>query len=249
MLKIDHREGKLKALFDKHEIDVHFEVLEYGDMQLLDSNGVIRFIFERKATDDLLASIKDGRYHNQKARLFQRFQPSQVYYIVEGPLTYTFQPVKTTDKILQSSVINMMLRDKIGVFHTSSIDQTFHLLCGVYQRFREDPLKYLGNAEVVAAGVGGDASAAITPHEEHTVVQTSANATPTQVWKAMLCQIPGVSEKSALAIVERYPTLVALQLSLKDLSVVDRVKELQTIKISDRKLNKRIVEGLLTHLF
>ena len=231
--KADHREGKLKELFNAHPVlkdVVVWENLEYGDFQLI-YNDTISFIFERKATDDLLASIKDGRYNNQKAKLFEVFKPSQIFYIIEGKMTYK-QPDKqtTTEKILNSSVINMTLRDKICCFQTANITETFDLLFGVYQRFAADPAKYLAEA---------------TTHEKDFVKETTGS-----VWKAILCQIPGINSKASETIMKKWDTFRAMYAELDPLTPIQREKVLNELKSDGgRRLGKRVTEGMIGAFF
>jgi len=66
--KLDHREGKLKEMFEEQKICLEYENLECGDFQILNEEGEIMFIFERKSIDDLLASIKDADTKIKKSR-------------------------------------------------------------------------------------------------------------------------------------------------------------------------------------
>ena len=140
-LKIDNREGKCKEYCVPSE-DIVFEQLTFGDFQLC-KDGEICFLFERKTPEDLLASIKDGRYKNQKASCLTHFKPHQYFYILEGAISYTSQPKFPHEKILHSAIINTQLRDKIGFFFTRSPKETFELIKSIYQRFKEKPDEYL----------------------------------------------------------------------------------------------------------
>ena len=91
-LKIDHREGKLKELFLRYQetkkledVQLVFENLAHADIQLWlpgQTENVLLAIFERKSYSDLLASIKGGRYRNQKAVLidsgYRRFETQYI---------------------------------------------------------------------------------------------------------------------------------------------------------------------------
>ena len=232
LLKIDHREGKLKELFDaSKDIQFVYENLEFGDFQLV-LDGDIKCILERKSIDDLLASIKDGRYKNQKARVLATFAPSQIFYIIEGKRP-VYSSQQTKDKIVHSSIINTCLRDKIGIFTTNNVEDTFALLCGIYKRFKEDPLKYTVPQKV----------------EEETVVITSASSSTEQVWKAMLCQIPGISEKSAQVIVDKWPTFQSMYTELSGMDNSSKITVLDGLKHNQRRLGKRTVDGILKQFF
>ena len=237
ILKVDNREGKLKPLFDEQkELQVVYETLEYGDFQLIhEGETVPLFIFERKTLDDLLASIKDGRYKNQKARLLQTFQPSQLYYIIEGKCSY-HPSTKATDKILQSAIINTQLRDKISCFITQNLQDTFHLICGIFTRVKDDQDKYI-NVQATT--------------QEQTVVMTKNASEPSKVFQAMLCQIPGISDKSASVVVEKWQQFKHMYDELIVLSHEERNSILDNLKhpSTNRRLGKRTVEGILKYMF
>ena len=64
---IDNREKELKDYF-KNNDNIKFENLDIGDIVIKDNDKIIMMI-ERKTLEDLSASIKDGRYKEQKIRL------------------------------------------------------------------------------------------------------------------------------------------------------------------------------------
>lgn len=234
LLKVDHRETKLKPLFDQAKIPCVYENLQYGDFQLLYNNQVY-FIIERKTISDLLASIKDGRYKNQKARLFQVFKPSQVYYVIEGAVPYDVSATSVQDKTVVSCVINTMLRDKVGCFNTKGMRETFDLVQNIYSRFVEDPKKYC--------------EASVADCKEETRVHTSALDDAQRVLIKLLCQIPGMSDTSTQPFVERWQSFAAMYEEMRALNAVERLALLNTFKVNNRKLSRRIVENLVKLLF
>ena len=70
-LLIDNRETKIKEHF-KNKDYVTIENLELGDI-IFKYNNEIVLIIERKTLSDLAASIKDGRYNEQKKRLLSNY--------------------------------------------------------------------------------------------------------------------------------------------------------------------------------
>ena len=75
-LIIDKRENELfeklsiyLEMFENKNIKLENDVLPLGDILLKDDNNLL--IIERKTINDLLASIKDGRYTEQSLRLSQ----------------------------------------------------------------------------------------------------------------------------------------------------------------------------------
>ena len=82
---IDSREIQLYNILierdlDKYSIYISKEQLELGDIRIISDN--IDFIYERKTMNDLLSSIKDGRYKEQKHRLLSNHK--NINYIIEG---------------------------------------------------------------------------------------------------------------------------------------------------------------------
>ena len=70
---------KLKVGDKLQNIKFTIENLELGDINFV-YNGELILIIERKSLKDLISSVKDGRYKEQKARM-KAFM--QVMYIIE----------------------------------------------------------------------------------------------------------------------------------------------------------------------
>ena len=103
ILYIDNRETALIENFKEFEANLKkFQVevcaLKVGDILISrnvpsesDSNTDIYknavLIFERKTCADLLSSINDGRYREQKSRLLSNFKKSQICYIIENDIS------------------------------------------------------------------------------------------------------------------------------------------------------------------
>ena len=67
-LILDHREGKLKELFQNNlDIKLDYQNLDYGDFCIFNNENPF-IIIERKTLDDLSSSIIDGRYKEQKQK-------------------------------------------------------------------------------------------------------------------------------------------------------------------------------------
>ena len=86
-LHIDNRECTVDHFHGKAYPWVYFGNLDLGDY-VFKMNGSVVCIIERKTVEDLANSIRDGRYREQKARLFSQYDPRQIMYLVEGTLLY-----------------------------------------------------------------------------------------------------------------------------------------------------------------
>lgn len=225
-LILDHREGKLKELFQNNlEIKLDYKNLEYGDFCIF--NNIDPFvIIERKTLDDLSSSIIDGRYKEQKQKMLSLVNRSNIYYIIEGSIKYN-----DSKKNIIGSIINTMIRDDIKIFFTKDITDTYHLLLNIISRVTKEPEKYLsGLAETVEIPVKKQSNGG--------------------VYKNMLCQIPGISNKAADSIIAVYPTFNTLYSTLEKLEDSEKLKLLKEIKLdSSRKISSSALNNIIVNLF
>ena len=164
MIIIDTREAKLIDLFKLAKIPCEIVNLPIGDIILrhtLDittntapnttQNNIqtFEFILERKCVQDMVASIKDGRYKEQKLRLLaEAYNPANTHttsnthrhviiaYIVEGTPAELRVPADKT--MLLGSVISSTFRDNISILRTYSLQETFDLLVRMHDRLARD---------------------------------------------------------------------------------------------------------------
>ncbi len=173
--------------------DIAFQI-EAGDL-----SGV-RVVLERKTAADLGASQKDGRYREQRARLYSlRGSGVSIGYIVEAPawsptLSRSWCLGAFNEVHLQQAIIRLQLRHSIPVFHTMCIVDTIAYIRRIAKLLVGDPAVF----ESVAAKTTAEAAAAYTA-EIH--VKKAANTTPERVLYAMLMAIPGVGKTAADALV------------------------------------------------
>jgi len=118
-LVLDKRERKLIQLFAKGSVEVR--TLDVGDIlcEYGDGSG---WIAERKTTDDLAASLQDGRWDEQCDRLLKT--GLSVVYIVEGDL----KDARFSVASLWGAVIRAELMEGVYVFRTWCLAETKELL-------------------------------------------------------------------------------------------------------------------------
>ena len=168
-------------------------------------------IIERKSLSDLMASIRDGRYDEQSYRLTHSTSlPTlhNVVYIIEGVLT---QLKRASDRALVHSTMTSLNHFKgFSVLRTASTLETAEYLltaAGKIQRnLQERKMPWYCNTNHV--------SATIEPvHAPYcTVVKQvkKENITHKNIAEIMLCQLPGISSTTAVAIVAVFPTMKQL---------------------------------------
>ena len=206
-LFIDSREKNLLKIIIERDLDnykdkinIHNKQLDIGDIQIILDNNL--FIFERKTTNDLLASINDGRYREQKARL-KSSNARSITYIIEGD-NITSSKNKNQKK-LTSVYYNSIYRDGINVLFMKDVNDTATFLLLLSTKMIDKPENYLGNIE----------------EKEYIDVckiktEKKMNIDKDNCYLLQLSQIPSISKELAKKIKDIYPSLMVLMTSLKD---------------------------------
>ena len=238
IIKIDTRE---QDLFSKCEstisavpkfadIKLISQTLPLGDIIINDgTNDCI--IIERKTLSDLAASIKDGRYEEQSYRLNGlQHHNHNIIYLIEGDM-YRFNTFKERiDKqTLYSAMFSINYFKGFSVMRSNNLEETAMIACNM-------AYKLVGGLK--AGKVGFYSNNIQTKTDDNSSADQNNNAddkeptekdycsvikkvkkdniTADNIGEIMLCQIPGVSSTTALAILSQFKTLPNLILALKE---------------------------------
>lgn len=165
-LVLDYREKALIARLPGATV----KPLVLGDI-VLEHEGEEIMIIERKTGADLSASICDGRYREQSARLAACGLPAHsVVYVIEGSLQGHSIPKES----LLSSMVSLSHRLGFTVMRTDSVDET---------------VEYL-NVLLRKVGKPSTASSVVKKAKKDSI-------TPSTIAAIMLSQIPYVSASTA----------------------------------------------------
>lgn len=225
-LQVDVRETKLAALLEEQGTRFESVPLVVGDFQIV-FEGRPLFVWERKTSADMIQSIKDSRYKEQKERLLRAYPRSRVMYIVEGHWDYSAEMVK-------GAVINTMLRDDIKVFVVPSVKSTACFIADVMVRINRDPAKYAGAAPQDA---GDYVDALAAPSKKRDMMDQYTFSVMT------LSLIPGVSKTTAKAVVDAFGTIPMFCASSTDLASLAALK-----LASGRCLGPKLASKVLSFL-
>lgn len=244
--KVDNREGDIKKIFTAKypHINVSYENLVHGDFTI-DVDGNLIVLVERKTLSDLAASIKDGRYHNQKSRLLETYPHTIIYYLIEGKFDFDDSDGSMfmngiSKKGIVSAVINMMVRDKIKVIWTNNMSETVSFLLAVISRVTEDPSKYTDDTKQNVQIVHKNKSSSITRDN---------------FFEIQLCQVPDVSSKTAKAISSHFNrSMKDFYDKLGGLDEQEKLKLLKDIYIEDnsgkkRRISEKVVKNIIHLMF
>jgi crossover junction endonuclease MUS81 len=105
-----------------------------GDFQIV-YDGEITLIVERKSLSDLQASVKDGRWREQKARCMAH-PCAKFVYIIEGSTTGILKDDTPVRKMINSCLINSVLVDSVSFFTTKNVSETAELLIAKIHRIK-----------------------------------------------------------------------------------------------------------------
>ena len=142
MIIIDIRETKLIKLIKttpSFTIPYEIKTLQIGDIIISSSKYPDKsLIIERKCMPDMISSIKDGRYKEQKIRLQAEGSNSNtiICYLLEGLVNDLRKPNDKT--LLYGSIISSIFRDTIPIIRTTSLQETLDILIRLYERMNKN---------------------------------------------------------------------------------------------------------------
>lgn len=241
---IDVREAKILKFFenDPTVTNCTSKQLPIGDIILVnpENEADTLAIIERKTVADLAASLKDGRWHEQKLRLKQERNTTgaHIVYVIEGNMTFNEAGMLygLPAKALVTMVMKTMFKDGLQVVFTRTVLDTCDFVCGLAKRVMD--------FTPVASADENNSSSQNAPdaqHEQHVSTfekhqdaliraKKRENVTGATIFAMQLCAIPGISPKKAAGIREH----------LKVECMADLVRELQAFETEKATLKKLI---------
>ena len=221
LVKIDNRE-RCKSILKNELENVVFENLQIGDIEF-SKDGQVLLVVERKTIDDFSASIIDGRYREQKARLLATHPPSSILYIVEGNILF--------DNKVFSAIVSTCLRDKIGVINLSNSSETIQFIKSAYAKLSSDDFtKKLDYTQVLAE------STISTSKKSNMDIKT--------FFIAVLSCVPGISSSKALQLYEIFGTISNM---IKTITLEQNpIEYIKNLKVGNKKLGKT-GENIITY--
>lgn len=276
-LIIDKRETKIinylksKAIeFKELMLDLGDIIIEYdniyGEKEDNSDNTTLKIIIERKTLSDLISSLRDGRYKEQKTRLLSLYKHDEnvkICYILEGNYNTS---LRGTLAQLHGCIISMIFRDNIHVINTSSIEETCSLILQLQKRmiknindfFKIKPnelsIKNEKTDPTIKTLIINDSSR--MSHHTSSLVNNYVkpkrqdNITEDNCASLMLSYIPGVSIKTSCLIMSEYNNSLTLLCDniTKDIeSVIYKLSELKHSD-SNRRLGNKLAKRIVSFL-
>ena len=249
ILYLDNRENALIEKF-RDNIIKNFTIkvcaLKVGDIIIaLDNHETEEdiykntvLIFERKTCSDLLSSINDGRYREQKSRLISNFKKNQICYIIENDISINLNKYKTFGRqIVIGALVNKCFRDNIKTLKTKSIDETCDFLNNICKKVVSNPEFFQSSEETVSTtNLEESNSTNVDSYSANIKIAKKDNITPERFSVLSLTIIPGISAKIASTIINEYKGLPNLIMEINNLRD-DEEKKHFFKKISDIQLD------------
>lgn len=245
---LDDREHGLFQALQQHvaqgdyDVSIEKKTLEIGDVHLVYNEREV-VIIERKSLSDLIASIKDRRYEEQSYRLIHTsgLYRHHIMYIIEGQFAQVRNITEREKKMVYSSMVALQLYKGFSVVRTHSLMETAeHVFYSALKLNKELSLNRLPWTP--------DSKEEEPVNYCHFVSKVKReNIKQENIGEIMLSQIPGISSKTAMAIMkefDNFPTLIdELRSNPQCLDTIVCETNGKT-----RKLGKNVKEGLLHYL-
>ncbi|ORX46032.1 hypothetical protein DM01DRAFT_1327920 [Hesseltinella vesiculosa] len=238
LMVLDNREVKMKTnrvyiqerLAEKG-VNVVTRSLDLGDVlwvarhRQTQEELYLDHIIERKRLDDLLSSIKDGRFDEQKNRL-EKSASRKVFYVVED---YNKEAIMLNSwQTVQSALSSIQAINRFYLKRTSSLDDTIDYLVrltGLVQQFFKGKVLH----EIPARLITKDGYIAMKQALKEATFLVSfdmfgqlnhkyATSTLRDLYIRMLMTIRGVSAEKALTLAKTYPTPHRLLAAMNEIS-------------------------------
>lgn len=243
------------------DIKLVVESLPLADIIFVDEETTnLELFIERKSVSDLLSSIKDGRYEEQSYRLDGlNHHNHNVIYLVEGDVNKVnrFKDSSMEKLTLYSAIFSLNYYKGFSVIRTFNIEESAIFLCNTFVKLNKgkkaNKKAYYKN--VIETSPQEDTENQLPNLEKSdkdyvNVIKKvkKENITSDNIGEIMLCQIPGISSVTALAIMKQMGSLPKL---LKELeNEPNCLKDISYINAAGqtRKINKSTGETIIKYL-
>ena len=205
---------------NKKIIKYEIKQLDIGDI-LIYVNDELFIVIERKTINDLISSIMDGRYREQKLRLKALMEKHnrqlKIIYLIEGKLIGK-RKSSIPNSTVWSTMCKLIMRDNFIVFRSKSIKESVNFIKTMSSKAVEsykanEYITSLKNETNTEGGVNNnieDSKNLFSQYASSIRIKKKDNLTPGICFSRQLAQIPGVSSRIALCIMNVYQSMPKL---------------------------------------
>lgn len=250
-------------------IQLSKKVLPLGDILITTDEDKDVMLIERKTLADLLSSIKDGRYEEQSHRLIHSsgIHSHCVLYLIEGIMTQLRTQIEK--KTIFSAMTSLNYFKGFSVCRTSSLQETAEYIVWMAQKIDRNfskgilpfylnvPRNTISNPDIenldsntVENAVFLDSQSSQIPQNYCTVVKKvkKDNITPNNIGEIILCQIPGISSVTAIAIMKQFDS--SFPKFMEEMKQNPQCLDMIVIETNGkkRKINKPSIQNIIHFL-
>jgi ERCC4-type nuclease len=169
------------------EMTLETRQLDLGDVEF-HYNDQLLLVWERKTLNDMLQSIKDGRYAEQSHRLLNIYTPNKVVYLIEG----IFSQIKTESekKMINSAMTTLSFFKGVHLWRSVHVHDSVEQLLACCDKIQREYTKGNEFEKVQTQQV---------PYSNFVKKEKKGNVTPENIGEIFLCQIPGINTNTAQA--------------------------------------------------
>ena len=245
---IDSREKDIITNLTSSDISNTIKTLDVADIEIIGPQSQ-RFLFERKTIKDLAASLRDGRFKDQKDRLLgviEREPKTSIAYILEGTLRGGKNDIilgRINVGMLKSLLYTIQMRYRIPVINTFSVKDTTRWIIDFYKHIQKNP-------GFMPVGSGSNAGCSSYKTLMPMPSKNRKND-PRSITIGMLTTLSGISGSISTKIVDSIcrEEKVGLFNIIRKCSREDFEKKLGEIKIGKRRISKKIRKNLCDVLY
>jgi len=247
-IKVDIRENTLikllKALNNDYgfNFEIIVERMDLGDISIWNEEEEL-LLLERKQLSDLASSIKDGRYAEQSYRLNgYSLHNHNIIYLVEGNISYySDRWSKVKPGTLYTTMFSLQYFKGFSLVRTFDITETAEFILRITDKLSRSREKF------------GYYHQSFQPKKENyaRVVhkEKKKNITPENIGEIILSQIPGISNATSSALMNKYGSLFQLLKAIEDdKHCLDKLVY-KTKNRQERRISKTSVSNIIQYLF
>jgi ERCC4-type nuclease len=216
------------------DITIVTESLLLGDIHIKTETHQV--LIERKTVDDLLASIRDGRYDEQSYRLQTQ---QNVYYFIEGK-------VRRSQQTVYSSILSLGYFKGFSVIKTDDLKETANMILYFAVKLNRENAKQPFTNKVHQTKSEGEEDVYASLIQK----KKNDNITVSNFPEIVLCQIPLVNHTYASVIMKQYDynlmkLITALQTDPHCLDTLTYTTSMNKVRKISKPCLQNIVKFLL----
>jgi ERCC4-type nuclease len=232
-LTIDNRESAIITYLTDQKFPFKIAQLPIGDFLITDEGGVHRVLWERKSYSDLVSSLKDSRFREQKHRM--QNSPALIKgYIIEGGYPKgSLHGIKPST--IDSLLLGLTIRDSYSMIYSTGTSHTGELLMKIVTKMKE----------------WITSESASTAHQDSLIqgsIVKKDGLTIETCYLAQLACIPGISLVTSRALSAQWTTLSQFVTFINSPDIAQVKNTLSNFMINGKRLGLAAAEKIIEYL-